>query len=209
MRRRGLGIAVLLLALLTVAPQARAATPTKSEEPAPFEFVEAARPLTASEKRMTRAEWYAMHIGGGNYGFHVDHAIATLRWPNAFWEVVRGGISIAGPGFGKHGLGLVVHAGTACGYPLYLTDDKTQELRFKTGLFGGIMNQAEGPFFDFSDTPHKTWDAPGPFIMAEISYVLHTEEVSFETGLTFMAATWAHRGHYPHPLLLGFFGFRS
>ena len=209
MRRRCRLIVFLSLALLLATASANAATPTKREEPAPIELVEAVRPLSASEKRMTRTEWYAMHIGGGNYGFHVDHAIATLRWPNVFWEVVRGGISIAGPGFGKHGLGLVVHAGTACGYPLYLTDDKTHELRFKTGIFGGIMNQAEGPFFDFSDTPHKTWDAPGPFIMAEISYVGHSEGVSFETGITAIVATWAKRGQYPHPLLLGFFGFRT
>ena len=61
----------------------------------------------------------------------------------------------------------------------------------------------------FSDTPHKTWDAPGPFIMAEISYVGHSEGVSFETGITAIVATWAKRGQYLHPLLLGFFGFRT
>lgn len=150
-----------------------------------------------------------MRFNGGNYGGGFEASLFTVRWNHFIWEIVRGGGNLFGPGFGSgsDAMGYTAYAGTAVGYPLHINKENKHEVRFMTGLFGGIFKQP------LNNTGTDSWlygnNSVGPFVLIEVCYVLHLKyNRALQTGISLMVPTYAVENDLPDPALHFFIGFR-
>lgn len=161
----------------------------------PLESEQLAKMTINPERLKTKIEWAAFRAIGGGYGGGGEGALFTLRWEHFFWEIMRGGGSGVGPGFGGRGSGFSSYGGMGLGVPFHLGAAGRNEIRLGSGVFGGAICQNDC--------------SVGPFLLLELSHVYHTSEYfAWQWGLELMIPTLAVRGQLPHPALNGFVGFR-
>lgn len=144
----------------------------------------------------TKTEWFSLRAHGGNYGGGLTISLFTLRWHWFYWEIVRGGGGSAGS---PAGWGV---AGTAFGVPVHLGTSGRHELRFGTGIFGGIAGQY--------NPGKKDTFSHGPLVLVEASYVWHAaRRFALHAGMDLHIATTRVKGNdVPDPIFSVFAGFR-
>lgn len=166
----------------------------------------------------TQTEWVSLAFVGGNYGLGATLSFATLRWKYFYWEVAKAQFT-ATKGLYRNNL----VGKTIVGFPLFLTQNNRHELRFGTGLSGGITQylSKEGTAGS-ADPKFKSFI----HIPVEVSYIFHiSKHFSMQMGVSVDfpvlfndADTLYYTAFVPtrtevvdagyYPILNGFFGFR-
>lgn len=89
----------------------------------------------------TQTEWFSLRAMGGTYGEGVEASLFTIRWRVFVWEIMRGGGARGGRGFRNKPNSVFFYGGTAFGPQIQVGPTPLNELRFMTGIFGGVMSQ--------------------------------------------------------------------
>lgn len=147
-------------------------------------------------------EWFAFRLDGGSHGGGGMLSFFTLRWKWFYWEILRGGGALIGPGLLGGDLAMYGLGGTSVGVPIHFSENLEHELRFGVGFYGGVIDMTKWIGIHAAGE-----DKLGYVVMSlEVGYLWHfSKRCSLHTGIE------SYISLYPDPrasALMGFVGMR-
>ena len=147
------------------------------------------------EHRRTDPEFFALRLGGGNYGAYGMVSFATLRWERFYFDTAR--FFLGGGRMFDHGdRGMIAGMGIAMGFPWHIDIQGKHEIRFGLGLGAGMIQQfsycepSEDSLFGGRSCVHAQ-QAFGFLLSPEIYYIWHVgARLALQIGVDLHIATY-------------------